>query len=100
LSKDSNRIFPIQINVGYQDLSEFEFEIPENYNLNYDIEPIYIESDFGFYSLNYNLKDQTLRVERELQIFEGVFPKEDFLEYVDFRRAIERADNTKILLEL
>lgn len=100
LSKSSHRVFPIQIDVGYRDLSTFEIEVPENYNLNYEIEPIYIESDFGTYTLECKFEDNKLHVERVLQIYEGVFPKEDYMDYVDFRRAVERADNTKILLEI
>ena len=99
LSKDSSRKHPLQLNHGYADESEFILEIPIGYKLNYVPEPIHIDSEFGNYHLDYKLTDNQLLVKRKITTNSGLFPKESYMDYVEFRRAIEKADNTKILLE-
>lgn len=99
LKKDSFRKLPIQIDYGYSHEVIFSIDIPQNYKLNYDIEPIELSSEFGIYSLNVTQENSQLIVSRSLLTHAGTFPKEKYMEYVEFRRNIEKADNTKILLE-
>lgn len=99
LKKDSSRKLPLQINYGYADTSEFIFEIPDGYGLHYEPESVEINSEFGNYSLQYEIKDRQLKVTRSMLTKAGRFGPEKYMDYVEFRRSIEKADNTKILLE-
>ncbi|MDG4945302.1 DUF3857 domain-containing protein [Weeksellaceae bacterium KMM 9713] len=99
LKKDSFRKLPIQIDYGYSHDVIFSIDIPQSYKLNYDIDPIELSSEFGTYSLNVTQENSQLIVSRSLLTHAGTFPKEKYMEYVEFRRNIEKADNTKILLE-
>lgn len=99
LKKDSYRKQPLYIAHGYNDTTNFEIQIPANYELNYSIEPIEISSEFGEYRLMYEIKENVLHVHRTILTRDGIFPKEKYMDYVDFRRAVDKADNTKLLLE-
>lgn len=99
LKKDSFRRLPIQIDFGYLREATFRIDIPQNYKLNYEIDPIEFSSEFGTYSLRVTQENSQLIVTRKLITQAGTFPKEKYMDYVEFRRNIEKADNTKILLE-
>ena len=99
LKKNSNRKQNLKIAHGFQDEATFQITVPIGYTVNYDLEPIKINSEFGEYSLHYSFEDGKVNVQRKLITQKGEFPKEKYLAYVEFRRAIEKADNTKILLE-
>ena len=99
LSKDSFRKQPLNIPHGYSDSSSTELEFPANFKLNYIPEPVNIQSEFGSYSLQFEPNEKGMTINRSLDTNPGIFPKEKFIEYVEFRRAVEKADNTKILLE-
>lgn len=99
LKKDSFRKLPVQVYEGYNDTSDFIIDIPQGYSLNYKLEPIDINTEFGEYHLTFEYKNQALIIHRELKTIRGTFHKEKYMDYVAFRRAIEKADKTKILFE-
>jgi len=100
LKKDNSRKYPVEIRFGFTDQTEFELKIPTGYSLNEKFEPLNYESEFGNYLLEVDvLNPQTLLVKRNLLVKDGVYPKEKFNDYVEFRRKISSFDNAKILLE-
>ncbi|MGI9526884.1 MAG: transglutaminase-like domain-containing protein [Weeksellaceae bacterium] len=99
LKKDSSREKPLEIQHGFLDESTFEFEFPSDYTLNYRPDATHISSPFGNYEMSYELQDNIIIVKRKLFVEKGRFNKDQYADYVAFRRSIEKADNTKILLE-
>lgn len=100
LKKDNNRKYPFEIRFGYTDEMEYELKIPKGYTINQSFEPLIHISEFGSYFLTLEvINSETLKIMRKLLVKDGIYPKEKFNDYVDFRRKISSLDNTKILLE-
>lgn len=100
LKKANNRINPFEINYGNSDELEFEIKLPSSYKIDGKFETIDINSEFGSYQLTLQpTENNSIIVNRKLIIKDGIYPKEKFNDYVDFRRKIASFDNTKILLE-
>lgn len=100
LKKDDNRKFPFEIRYGYNDETEFEIKIPQNYKLQGKFDPVNYSSEFGDYQLSLDLTEPNiLKVKRKLLVRDGQYPKEKFNDYVEFMRKISSFDNSKILLE-
>jgi len=100
LKKDDNRRHPFEISYGNTDDFDFEIKIPVNYKPEGNFEPVLLESEFGLYQLSVTSQgNNMLKVKRKLIIKNGIYPKEKFNDYVEFRRKISSFDNAKILLE-
>jgi len=100
LKKDNSRKYPFEIRFGYTDEVEYELKIPKGYVMNQAFEPLIYVSEFGNYLLTLEvLNPETLKINRKLLVKDGVYPKEKFNDYVEFRRKISSLDNSKILLE-
>lgn len=99
LKKDNHRDHPFEISYGSTDHFDFEIKIPGNYRPEGEFEQVSLESEFGEYHLSVTHENKTIKVKRILLIKEGVYPKEKFNDYVEFRRKISSFDNSKILLE-
>lgn len=101
LKKNNNRKHPFEIQYGYVDETEFEIKVPKEYKLDSVFEPVNYDSEFGTYKLIVNVSEgNSLKVKRIISIKDGIYPKEKFNEYVEFRRKIASFDNTKILLDI
>ncbi len=93
------RKLPFETPFAYQDNYEIEFETPEGYVFSELPAPAKITSEFGEYSVQYQLlNNKKLKVKRILTIKKGIYRKEKFNSYYDFRRSVTNADNTKLLI--
>ncbi len=100
LKKDNNRKYPFEIRFGYADEIEYELKLPQGYTINQIFEPLIHASEFGNYLLTVEvLNQETLKIKRKLLVKDGIYPKEKFNDYIEFRRKISSLDNSKILLE-
>lgn len=100
LKKDNQRKFPFEVDYGYLDQSEFEMKLPQNYKLSEEMSPILYIDQFGYYSLTVEQKDQnTLLIKRKLKLNDGSYTKDQFNDFVEFRRKVSSFDNSKILLQ-
>jgi transglutaminase-like putative cysteine protease len=100
LKKNNNRVHPFEIGYGNSDHLEFEIKIPAMYKIDGKLEPVVLNSEFGSYELILEtLPENKINIIRKLSIKEGIYPKEKYNDYVEFRRKIASFDNTKILLE-
>lgn len=98
LNQNEERKLPFETSFPFQDDYEIEFNAPNGYQFAELPPPAEFESEFGSYKLQYQLKDNKLFVHRVLTINKGLYPKEKFKDYVDFRKKTATKDNTKILM--
>ena len=93
------RKMPLQINRGYKDVDSLTFKLPSNYILNYVPDNKEINSKFGIYKISFKLiDDTTFTYNKEIEIKEGIYTKEDYKAYRAFRKKIAKTENLRIVL--
>lgn len=97
-SSNAERKLPFETAFPFQDDYEIEFTAPVGYKFADLPEPAEFTTEFGSYSLHYKMKDEKLLVHRVLTIKKGIYQKEKFKDYVDFRKKTASKDNTKMLI--
>ncbi|WP_304343554.1 DUF3857 domain-containing protein [Chryseobacterium koreense] len=97
-SATEERKLPLEISFPFQDDYAIEFEIPAGYKLSEIPKSSELSSEFGSYSIHFDLKDNKLMVRRILTIKKGNYPKEKYKEYVAFRKKTAGNDNAKVLI--
>lgn len=97
-SSNDERKLPFENSFPFQDDYEVEFSIPEGYKFSEIPKSTTLTTEFGTYTINYDLKDNKLFVHRILTINKGLYPKEKYSEYIAFRKKTASNDNTKVLI--
>ena len=98
-NKYKDRKLPLKIERGYKDTDEYVFAIPSSYKFESLPAATEIITKFGEYKLKFKQINQTsFSYSRELFIKEGVYPKEDYEEYRNFRRTIAKLENLRIAI--
>ncbi|MBG7613513.1 DUF3857 domain-containing protein [Polaribacter sp. BAL334] len=98
-NKYKDRKLPLKIERGYKDTDDYIFKIPENYKIESLPAETALVTKFGEYKLKFNKIDETsFSYSRELFIKEGLYPKEDYEEYRNFRRTIAKLENLRIAI--
>lgn len=97
LENDDERFLPFETPFAYQDIYEIEFEFPVGYKLSEIPKGEKIDSEFGNYTIDFKLNGEKLWVKRVLTINKGIYPKEKFSKYTEFRKKTANFDNIKIL---
>ncbi|MBU4538344.1 MAG: DUF3857 domain-containing protein [Weeksellaceae bacterium] len=97
-SGNDERKLPFENSFPFQDDYEIEFSIPEGYKFSEIPQSSSITTEFGTYTISFNLKDNKLLVHRILTINKGLYPKEKFKDYIAFRKKTASSDNTKVLI--
>ena len=97
-SGNDERKLPFETAFPFQDDYEIEYSIPEGYKFSEIPKSSEINTEFGSYTINYNLKDGKLLVHRVLTIKKGIYPVEKYKEYVAFRKKTAGCDYTKVLI--
>ncbi|WP_234111452.1 MULTISPECIES: DUF3857 domain-containing protein [Chryseobacterium] len=97
-SGTDERKLPLEISFPFQNDYEIEFEIPAGYRLSEVPKSSDFSSEFGSYSISFDLKDNKLMVRRILTIKKGNYPKEKYKEYFAFRKKTAGNDNVKVLI--
>ena len=94
-----DRKLPFKIDRGYLDEDEFVLHIPEGFDIEAFPNNELIENKFGKYQVEFlKNEDKTITYKRKLFIKEGAYSKEDYDSYRDFRKDVNRLDNSKIVL--
>ncbi len=84
---------------GFVDVDNVIIKLPIGYFLNELPEAIVIESDFGTYKSSLErISEFEIKYHREFKIYGGVYEKEAYTNYRDFRKKVTRADKQKIVL--
>jgi len=93
------RKLALEISRGYIDTDKFEIVLPDNYAIEALAENISIKNKFGEYKFSIEKISPTkLKYARTFFLKKGIYPKEDYKAYRNFRKQIAKFDKTKIVL--
>ncbi|WP_394667160.1 DUF3857 domain-containing protein [uncultured Chryseobacterium sp.] len=95
---DENRELPFELRQSFQDEYEISFALPKNYKIEELPENVTLNSEFGTYKLSFVKNGEELKVSRTIRINKGLYPKEKYNDYVNFRKKTINIDNSKILI--
>jgi hypothetical protein len=87
----------VVIRYGYVDLDTIVFTIPEEIYPEFTPEPVKISSRFGEYEAQFKIDQGKLIYIRKMRLNDGTFPPESYNELIDFRKSVNKADNTKVV---
>lgn len=96
--EDLDRQLPFENKFSYQDESEIIYELPLNFHIEEMPQNGNITSEFGSYKISFEKQDEKLVVKRFIQINKGIYSKQKYSDYINFRKKILNADNSKILM--
>lgn len=95
---EENRTLPFEIGQSFEDEYHISFMIPKNYKIDEVPENVTINSEFGTYSLNFVKNGEEIKVNRIIRVNKGLYPKEKYNDYINFRKKTINIDNSKILI--
>ncbi|REC46497.1 DUF3857 domain-containing protein [Chryseobacterium pennipullorum] len=95
---DETRELPFEIRQSYEDEYEIVFTLPKGYKIEETPADSNIISEFGFYKLSFVKNEGQVSVFRKIQLKKGIYPKEKYNDYVNFRKKTQNMDNSKILI--
>lgn len=93
-----NRQKPVYISRGYIDSDELVYSLPAGYRLESRPSDQRLKTDFGEFSAEISLTDNTLVYKRRLRLNEGVYPAETYAKLVDFYQRVYESDRTNLIL--
>ncbi|MBP2833725.1 DUF3857 domain-containing protein [Aquimarina sp. U1-2] len=98
--KYKNRVTPLVISRGYVHTDEYIINLPEDYTVRNLPEKKTLETEFGKYIYELEKLDESqIRFKRFLKIVDGIFPKEKYEKYREFRSRIKKIDKSRIVLK-
>ncbi|WP_294243874.1 DUF3857 domain-containing protein [uncultured Chryseobacterium sp.] len=95
---DENRELPFELRQSFEDEYEISFALPKSYRMEEMPENVSLSSEFGTYKLIFAKSGEEVKVSRIMRINKGLYPKEKYNEYIQFRKKIISNDNSKILI--
>ncbi|CAA7194429.1 DUF3857 domain-containing protein [Chryseobacterium potabilaquae] len=95
---DENRELPFELAQSFQDEYEINFIIPKNYKIDEVPDDVTINSEFGTYKLSFVKNGEEIKVNRLIKVNKGMYPKEKYNDYINFRKKTINVDNSKILI--
>lgn len=95
--KVQNRTTAIVLHSAFTDIDTIRFGISEKIYPEFLPEPVRIESRFGIYESSFMLNNGEVVYIRKFIKRKGTFPPDSYTELIDFYKAINRADNTKLV---
>lgn len=95
-----NRKLPFEIQRGFLDEDEFIIHLPIGYGIEAIPGEKIINTDFGSYKASFeeNSDGKTIVYKRSLLLKQGLYPKEKYAAYRDFRKQTAKADNAQVVL--
>lgn len=95
---EEKRELPFEIMYSFEDEYHISFQIPKNYKVDEVPNDIKLSSEFGTYQLSFVKEGEEIKVNRTMKVNKGVFPKEKYNDYINFRKKTTNMDNSKILI--
>ena len=96
--QNDERVLPFETPFPYQDDYTIEYSVPNGFKFSEIPKSVNFTSEFGSYSMDFELKNEKLKVHRILTINRGLYPKEKFKDFAAFKKKAANNDNTKILI--
>ncbi len=95
-----NRKLPFKIARGYLDEDEFVVQLPDGYKIEAIPKAMEVASEFGSYKVSFevNEAENSILYKRNLLVKKGLYPKEKYAAYRDFRKTVARADDLQVVL--
>ena len=94
-----NRENPFQVTRGYLDEDQIEIDLPEGYAVESLPADLVLKTKYGEYELKVTkVSEKKLSYKRVLLLNDGLYPKEEYDAYRQFREQISRNDKAKIVL--
>ncbi|HEX7015266.1 MAG TPA: DUF3857 domain-containing transglutaminase family protein [Cyclobacteriaceae bacterium] len=94
----SDRKTDLVIDHGFVHIDTIEYEMPEVLYPEFLPKPVELHTPFGSYEASCTAEAGRVVYVRRFTLKKGRYPALKYNEYVDFRRAIGKADNTKLVL--
>lgn len=95
-----NRKYPFEIQRGHFEEDEFTIHLPEGYQVETLPDEMLLETEFGRYSIKFvhDALAGTVKYRRSLLVRHGLYPRELYAAYRNFRKNIAGADNAQMVL--
>lgn len=95
--KVENRKTEIVLHSAFTDIDTIRFSVSEKVYPEFLPEPVKLESKFGVYESSFILNSGEVIYVRKFSKRSGTFSPNTYTELIDFYKAINRADNTKLV---
>ena len=82
----------------FVDTDTIEFHLPEKYYIEYQPEPVLLETKFGKYEMKIEADKNVIRYFRKLEMNPGTYPADDYNGLREFFKDISKNDKTKVVL--
>lgn len=89
----------IYIDYGYLDTDSISLQIPDGYVIESLPKTCRITNRFGSFSSSLQLKNKEIHIVHRLLMHKGVYPKEEYKEFLEFRKQIAAQYGSKIILK-
>lgn len=93
------RVQDIHINYGYLDTDSICLQIPEGYIIESLPKTCQVTSSFGSFSSSLMIKDKEICIIHRLLMHRGIYPKEVYKDFLEFRKQIAAQYSSKIILK-
>lgn len=100
IPESKNRTNPLYINRGYTDIDSITYSIEEQIKGRFHPINKVIDSPMGTYDLQITMKDDQLIFYRKLEIREGTYQPESYVQFYNFMREVSETDRGKFTLRL
>ena len=89
----------IYVNRSYRTIDTILYKIPDEYNISKLPEKLDIQSKFGKFNLEFIMGDEGLFFTRKLHISKGVYPPDNYDEFITFLEELRNSSEMKFILE-
>ncbi|WP_164110853.1 MULTISPECIES: DUF3857 domain-containing protein [Sphingobacterium] len=100
IPESKNRTNPLYINRGYTDIDSITYSIQKQIKGRFHPINKVIDSPMGTYDLQITMKDDQLIFYRKLEIREGTYQPESYVQFYNFMREVSETDRVKFTLRL
>lgn len=95
--KTDARKYDVVMDNAFMDLDTIHYHLPDGIYPETLPQPVTIKSRFGEYENSMKLDQNGVIYTRKLKMIKGEFPAASYQELIDFYRAVNKADNSKIV---
>ena len=90
---------PISIGYGYYETDSIRIKIPAGYSVEGHPKTMEFASKFGTFKSSVSIKADEIVVSYALLMNKGIYPKEDYAEFIVFRKLISKQYNGQVVLK-
>jgi len=96
---DSNRVLPVYVRNSYQDSIQVTYRLPLGYKIEYLPDGQEFNTEFGTYKAGYKkINNYKFEYSRSIKYNKGMYAKEKYDEFRDFKLKVLQADKEKVVL--